>query len=554
MGRFNPTVWLVVITTIGPSGHGALLPGGLLQDSNTSIAYDPDSGELAVDVPPNRRLSSLAISSASDVFIPENVTEQANLDFIRQDQLFRFSPDGFPSLRFGSIAPAGLTEDFVLGDLSVQGNLVGSETALERVDLIYGPILDFPEEPMRPPVFTPGILQPGDADQDQDFDQFDIVNVLIQGDHYQRGTPVTWSQGDWAGTSGGLGGGSPGDPPTNDGVFDQFDLIAALIAGVYLSGPYGNQVEDLGSSTPIRCCGELEDDQTSLVYDSATGELAVDVPVGHELNSINIDSVNGIFMGQLSEPFPGAFDFQTAHTIFRGDFAKSFPSISFGNVAQPNLSLDSVLEDLSAIGSLRGGGSVGTVDLVYLGQPLPQLMPGDADQDLKFDQLDIVQVATSAKYLTGQSATWGEGDWNGAPGGSPGNPPVGDSLFNQLDIIAALNGNTYLSGPYAAIQPAGEQGDSQTSLVYDTVTGNLSIDAPAEFELTSINIQSASAIFTDSAAENLAGAFDNDADDNRSSCRLLTTRFEQISTVRNSSAEFGSGIGIISTLLWLAST
>jgi hypothetical protein len=78
------------------------------------------------------------------------------------------------------------------------------------------------------------------------------------------------------------------------------------------------------------------------------------------------------------------------------------------------------------------------------------LQAGDADQDLDFDQLDLVQVQVAAKYLTGQEATWGEGDWNAAPGGSPGNPPKGDGLFNQLDIVAAQQAGLYLTGPYAA--------------------------------------------------------------------------------------------------------
>ena len=40
-----------------------------------------------------------------------------------------------------------------------------------------------------------------------------------------------------------------------------------------------------------------------------------------------------------------------------------------------------------------------------------QLWAGDSDQDLDFDQLDLVQVQFVAKYLTGASATWGEGDF-----------------------------------------------------------------------------------------------------------------------------------------------
>ncbi len=49
-------------------------------------------------------------------------------------------------------------------------------------------------------------------------------------------------------------------------------------------------------------------------------------------------------------------------------------------------------------------------------------------------------------------------------------------------------------------------------MVYSPATGELSVDAPAGVELTSINIDSASGIFTGDAAQNLGGSFDNDAD------------------------------------------
>ena len=81
----------------------------------------------------------------------------------------------------------------------------------------------------------------------------------------------------------------------------------------------------------------------------------------------------------------------------------------------------------------------------------PFLQAGDADQDLDFDQLDLVQVQVAAKYLSGEPATWGEGDWDGAPGGEQGSPPAGDGRFDQLDIVSALAGGVYLAGPYAAL-------------------------------------------------------------------------------------------------------
>ena len=151
---------------------------------------------------------------------------------------------------------------------------------------------------------------------------------------------------------------------------------------------------------------------------------------------------------------------------------------------------------------------------IYESTWIVPLMAGDADQDSDFDQLDLVGVQRAAKYLTGQPATWGEGDWNGAPGGQPGNPPAGDGLFDQVDIVAALRPGHYLTGPYAAVNPNGQAGDAQASVGYDARTGELWVDAPAGTELTSINIDSAANIFTGNAAQNLGGSFDNDADNN----------------------------------------
>ena len=64
--------------------------------------------------------------------------------------------------------------------------------------------------------------------------------------------------------------------------------------------------------------------------------------------------------------------------------------------------------------------------------------PGDANMDAVFNQLDIVLVLQSAKYLTGGLATWDEGDCNV------------DGVFDQEDIVAALQTGDYLQGPYAA--------------------------------------------------------------------------------------------------------
>ena len=160
----------------------------------------------------------------------------------------------------------------------------------------------------------------------------------------------------------------------------------------------------------------------------------------------------------------------------------------------------------------NGGAGASIGSLISAGGA--QLQAGDADQDLDFDQLDLVKVQIAGKYLTGAAATWGDGDWDGAPGGSPGSPPAGNGTFDQLDIIAALNSGNYLTGPYAAVADGGVEGDGQTSIVYDPGTGEVKVDAPAGTELTSVNIDSAAGIFTGAAAESLGGSFDNDADGN----------------------------------------
>ena len=77
----------------------------------------------------------------------------------------------------------------------------------------------------------------------------------------------------------------------------------------------------------------------------------------------------------------------------------------------------------------------------------PLLQAGDADQDGDFDQLDLVKVQVAGEYLTGQPATWGEGDWNGILPVFSTKPPQGDGVFNQLDIVAALPGGPLSDWP-----------------------------------------------------------------------------------------------------------
>jgi hypothetical protein len=199
-----------------------------------------------------------------------------------------------------------------------------------------------------------GGLFAGDADMDLDFDQLDLVRVQIAA-KYLTGRPATWGEGDWDGAPGG----QPGSPPRGNGRFDQLDIVAALGPGHYLMGPYA----------AVRPRGMPGDNQTSIVYNAATGQVAVDAPLGVELTSINIDSGSGVFIGDPAQNLGGSFDNDSDANIFKATFGSSFGSLSFGNVARPGLSQDFVLGDLTVVGSLAGGGALGDVDLIYVPEP-----------------------------------------------------------------------------------------------------------------------------------------------------------------------------------------
>ncbi len=239
--------------------------------------------------------------------------------------------------------------------------------------------------------------------------------------------------------------------------------------------------------------------------DTAFPVVVPSLYVGNQLNFTDYASDGAIVQGSLggtvrweidlsnieplSEPLPDGAELEW--TLF-----ETLPSAAIDTITV--LGGTSMFDDITV--ELPGGKQV--------------LFGGDADQDLDFDQLDLVRVQIAAKYLTGQPATWGQGDWNGAPGGSQGSPPVGNGLFDQIDIIAALGPAHYLKGPYAAVRPGGQPGDGQTSVGYNPTTGELFVDAPAATQLTSLNIDSAARIFTGNPAQNLGGSFDNDADNN----------------------------------------
>ena len=71
---------------------------------------------------------------------------------------------------------------------------------------------------------------------------------------------------------------------------------------------------------------------------------------------------------------------------------------------------------------------------------------GDANLDGVFDDQDFVKVFISGKYLTGQEASWGSGDWDG------------NLLFDDQDFVTAFISGDYLKRARRAVAAVPEPG------------------------------------------------------------------------------------------------
>ena len=118
-------------------------------------------------------------------------------------------------------------------------------------------------------------------------------------------------------------------------------LNLALRMSTRTSGA-GQGYATVDATSRIAPGGIFGDGQTSIYYRVDTGGIYVDA-AGAQVDEYDSDN-----------------------NIFKATFGSSFGSLSFGNVAQPGLSEAFVMNDLTVVGSLAGGGDLGAVDLAYL--------------------------------------------------------------------------------------------------------------------------------------------------------------------------------------------
>ena len=85
--------------------------------------------------------------------------------------------------------------------------------------------------------------------------------------------------------------------------------------------------------------------------------------------SLLLGAVLSTYIGTKPGVFDGAFDNFAVDNLFKATFGGSFGSISFGQVLPTGIAEGDLAADLSAVGSLAGGGDLGVVDLVYVPEP-----------------------------------------------------------------------------------------------------------------------------------------------------------------------------------------
>ena len=203
------------------------------------------------------------------------------------------------------------------------------------------------------------VIIAGDANLDKEFGTADIVGVLAGG-LFETNNPATWAQGDWDGAPSEANR-YPGPPPAGDGVFNTTDIVGALAGGHFEQGPVVAALND-----PAKGEGT---DEVVVSYDAADGNVSVQAAV--PITSISLESASGIFKGDAAANLGGPFDVDTDVKVFKAVFGDQFSEVEFGAVADAGLAKDFLLDDLTASGSLAGGGGTfgPDVQLNYIPEP-----------------------------------------------------------------------------------------------------------------------------------------------------------------------------------------
>ena len=322
-----------------------------------------------------------------------------------------------------------LDKQFLLNDLTVVGSLANGGD-VGPVDLVYVP----------PPRFAPTISNTAVLRVDDETSELFGIAVDISGTLVVVGAEGIQSSNEPDPGAAHLFDAASAEPPLNwtgktDGLNDEFGRAVATSGGMAIVGARGDDEagENAGSAFLF-----------NTMANRFAHKLSADLSLEESLfgAAVGIDGDRAI-VGAPGERGGAAYIFDTTNgqQLFR---------------LVPDDDLFERAVGIEANRVVVGEDQKETVYVFRLDTP-ERLLPGDADQDQDFDQLDLIKVLISGKYLSGEVATWGEGDWNGPVGSVIGFPAAGDGVFDQLDIIAAQRAGIYSTGRYTARVPLDAQ-------------------------------------------------------------------------------------------------
>ena len=193
----------------------------------------------------------------------------------------------------------------------------------------------------------PSCNMAGDANMDCSVTTEDVVQILAGG-KFEMDLAATFGEGDFNG----------------DNRFTTDDIVAMLAATLFETGPYA-----VAALKNPKNAADPGTDEVVVNYDAADGKVSVTAM--RPITSISLESDSGIFTGDPAANLGGPFDVDTDVKVFKAVFGGDFSNVEFGAVAAAGLAKDFLLNDLTASGSLAGGGGTfgPDVQLNYIPEP-----------------------------------------------------------------------------------------------------------------------------------------------------------------------------------------
>ena len=135
-----PLLCLLTVLSAGYLSAEPIAPGGVEGDGQTSLVYDRGTGNLSVDAANTEGfgITAIEIISPAGIFDHQPARNLGGwLDVHSANKVFKIDlKEAFGSIDFGPVADIGLTEEFLLGDLQVDGAKLGGGD-LGSIDLVF---------------------------------------------------------------------------------------------------------------------------------------------------------------------------------------------------------------------------------------------------------------------------------------------------------------------------------------------------------------------------------------------------------------------------------